>query len=60
LRTGKSSTLALRATRSEAGSHRAIDIREGDEIDEATFRDLIPTAVAANATAAAGRAAKKI
>jgi hypothetical protein len=32
----------------DAGTRRAIDIREGDEIDEAAFKALIREAVAAN------------
>lgn len=40
----------------EGRSRRAIDLREGDKIDEAAFTRLIRAAVAANAAA---RAAKK-
>ncbi|HEY2710034.1 MAG TPA: DUF1801 domain-containing protein [Caulobacteraceae bacterium] len=43
----------------EGGTRRAIDIREGETIDEAAFKQLIQTAVAANAAAVAGRSAKK-
>jgi len=32
----------------DAGTRRAIDIREGDELDEATFKALIGEAVAVN------------
>jgi hypothetical protein len=38
---------------------RAIDIREGEKIDEASFKQLIRAAVAANSEARAARAAKK-
>jgi hypothetical protein len=38
---------------------RAIDIHEGDKIDEAALKDLIRAAVAANSAALAQRAAKK-
>jgi hypothetical protein len=38
----------------EGNTRRAIDIREGEELDEAAFKELIRSAVAANA--AAGRA----
>jgi hypothetical protein len=37
---------------------RAIDLREGEKIDEAAFRRLIRAAVAANSAALAQRAAK--
>ncbi len=40
----------------EGNTRRAIDIREGEKIDEAAFKQLIRAAVAANAAA---RAAKK-
>ena len=43
----------------EGNTRRAIDLREGDEIDEAAFKQLIRAAVAANSAARAGRAAKK-
>ena len=32
----------------DAGTRRAIDLREGDEIDESAFKALIREAVAAN------------
>jgi hypothetical protein len=38
---------------------RAIDIREGEKINEAAFKELIRAAVAANSAAHAQRAAKK-
>jgi hypothetical protein len=37
----------------------AIDLREGEKINEAAFRRLIHAAVAANSAARAQRAAKK-
>ncbi len=43
----------------EGSTRRAIDLREGDGIDEAAFRQLIRAAVAANAAALAQRAARK-
>ncbi len=43
----------------EGNTRRAIDLREGETIDEAAFRQLIRTAVAANTAARAERAAKK-
>ena len=43
----------------EGNTRRAIDLREGEKIDEAAFRQLIRAAVAANAEARAQRAAKK-
>jgi hypothetical protein len=43
----------------EGNARRAIDIREGEEIDEAAFQQLIRDAVAANAAVRAQRAAKK-
>lgn len=43
----------------EGNTRRAIDIREGEKIDDAAFRQLIRTAVAANSAALAQRAAKK-
>jgi hypothetical protein len=43
----------------EANTRRAIDFREGDEIDEAAFKQLIRAAVAANSAARAQRSAKK-
>ncbi|MHB1491574.1 hypothetical protein GALL_273910 [mine drainage metagenome] len=41
------------------GTRRAIDLREGQAIDEDAFRDLVRAAVAANAEVIAQRAAKK-
>jgi hypothetical protein len=43
----------------EGNTRRAIDLREGEKIDEAAFKQLIRAAVAANSVARAGRAAKK-
>ena len=43
----------------EGNTRRAIDFREGEEIDEAAFTQLIRAAVAANAEARAQRATKK-
>ena len=43
----------------EGNTRRAIDLREGEKIDEAAFRQLIRAAVAANSAARAQRAAKK-
>jgi hypothetical protein len=43
----------------EGNTRRAIDIREGEQIDEAAFKQLIRAAVAANSAARAERAAKK-
>jgi hypothetical protein len=43
----------------EGNTRRAIDIREGEKLDEAAFKALIGSAVAANHAAQAGRAAKK-
>ena len=43
----------------EGNARRAIDIREGEKINEAAFRQLIGAAVAANSAARAQRAAKK-
>ena len=43
----------------EGNTRRAIDIREGEMIDEAAFKQLIRAAVAANSAARAQRAAKK-
>jgi hypothetical protein len=43
----------------EGSTRRAIDIREGEKIDEAAFKQLIRAAVAANSAARAERAAKK-
>ncbi len=43
----------------EGNVRRAIDLREGEKIDEAAFKQLIRAAVAANAAARARRATKK-
>ena len=43
----------------EGNTRRAIDLREGEKIDEAAFKQLIHAAVAANSAARAERAAKK-
>jgi hypothetical protein len=43
----------------EGNVRRAIDIHEGEKIDEAAFKQLIRAAVAANAAAQAQRAGKK-
>ncbi|MEO6779502.1 MAG: DUF1801 domain-containing protein, partial [Bradyrhizobium sp.] len=43
----------------EGDTRRAIDLHEGEKIDEAAFRQLIRAAVAANSAARAQRAAKK-
>ena len=43
----------------EGNARRAIDLREGEKIDEVTFKQLIRAAVAANSAARAKRAAKK-
>src|SRR5580693_10518533 len=43
----------------EGNTRRAIDLREGQNIDEAAFKQLIRAAVAANSAARAQRAAKK-
>ncbi len=43
----------------EGATRRAIDIREGETVDEAAFTELIRSAVAANSAARAGRASKK-
>ena len=43
----------------EGNTRRAIDVREGEKIDEAAFKQLIRAAVAANSAALAQRAAKK-
>ncbi len=43
----------------EGNVRRAIDLREGEKIDEAAFKQLIRAAVAANSAALAQRAAKK-
>jgi hypothetical protein len=43
----------------EGNTRRAIDLREGEKLDAAAFKQLIRAAVAANSTARAQRAAKK-
>jgi hypothetical protein len=43
----------------EGNVRRAIDLREGEKINEAAFKQLIRVAVAANTAAIAQRAAKK-
>ena len=43
----------------EGNTRRAIDIREGETLNEAAFKKLIRSAVAANADARAERAARK-
>jgi len=43
----------------EGNTRRALDLREGEEINEAAFKQLIRAAVAANSAARAQRAAKK-
>jgi hypothetical protein len=43
----------------EGNSRRAIDLREGEQLDEAAFKRLIRAAVAANAAARAERHARK-
>ena len=43
----------------EGNTRRAIDIREGEKIDDAAFKQLIRTAVAANSAVVGQRAAKK-
>jgi hypothetical protein len=43
----------------EGNTRRAIDIREGEKLDEAAFKELIRSAVAANAADRAGRASPK-
>jgi hypothetical protein len=43
----------------EGNMRRAIDLREGEKINEAAFTQLIRSAVAANSAARAPRAAKK-
>ncbi len=43
----------------EGNTRRAIDIREGEKLDEAAFKDLIRSAVAANSAALARRASPK-
>ena len=43
----------------EGNTRRAIDLREGEKIDEAALKQLIRAAAAANSAALAERAAKK-
>lgn len=43
----------------EGKTRRAIDIREGEKLDEAAFKDLIRSAVAANAGTRTERASSK-
>jgi hypothetical protein len=43
----------------EGNTRRAIDLRQGERIDEAAFEQLIRAAVAANSAARAQRTAKK-
>ena len=43
----------------EGNTRRAIDVREGEKINEAAFKELIRAAVAANSAVRAQRAAKK-
>jgi hypothetical protein len=43
----------------EGNTRRAIDIREGEKIDDTAFKQLIRTAVAANSAVVGQRAAKK-
>jgi hypothetical protein len=43
----------------EGNTRRAIDLREGEKINEAAFKQLIRAAVAANSATRAQRAAKK-
>ncbi len=43
----------------EGNTRRAIDLREGEKINEAAFKQLIRAAVAANAAVRVQRAAKK-
>lgn len=43
----------------EGNTRRAIDLREGERINEAAFTQLIRAAVAANSAARAQRAVKK-
>ena len=43
----------------EGNTRRAIDLREGEKINEAVFKQLIRAAVAANSAAHAQRAARK-
>jgi len=43
----------------KGNTRRAIDIREGEKLNEAAFKELIRSAVAANCAARAGRASPK-
>jgi hypothetical protein len=43
----------------EGNTRRAIDIREGEKLNEAAFKKLIRSAVAANVAARAGRGSSK-
>jgi hypothetical protein len=43
----------------KGNTRRAIDIREGEKLNEAAFKDLIRSAVAANHAARAGRGSPK-
>lgn len=43
----------------EGGTRRAIDIREGEAVDEAAFRALIRAAVTVNVAARAGKKTKR-
>jgi hypothetical protein len=43
----------------EGNTRRAIDIRESETLDEAAFKELVRSAVAANSEARAGRASSK-
>jgi hypothetical protein len=43
----------------DGNTRRAIDLREGEQIDEAAFKQLIRAAVAANSAALAQRAARR-
>ena len=43
----------------EGNTRRAIDIREGEKLDESAFKELIRSAVAANSEARARRASPK-
>lgn len=43
----------------EGNTRRAIDLREGEKINEAAFKQLVRAAVAANSSARAERAARK-
>ena len=43
----------------EGNTRRAIDIREGERLDEAAFKELIRSALAANSAAQARRASAK-